>query len=307
MKVLYYLNNVSRRLVPRVVYAFRLRQLKKKYLNSEQDIRSRVDYYMKGEEHFACDDSFQKIADFKRRGFSAYFYDLKSYLFYFDKKLRFKKHFGDETHIESLPTFFKARPIAGDNRNSVLLKLDKYRHFKFVDDKRSFGSKHNKAVFRGTVYQKHRIAFMESMFSHPMVDAGQSNPSDEHPEWQQPFMSKEEQLENKFIICLEGNDVATNLKWAMSSNSLVITPPMKFETWFMEGTLVPGIHYVEVNPDFSDLEEKMNYYNEHIDEALTIIDNAHKHVQKFLDDDLEELIGICVVEKYFALSDQLEQ
>ncbi|ENT7385234.1 hypothetical protein ACXLUW_000800 [Campylobacter coli] len=38
------------------------------------------------------------------------------------------------------------------------------------------------------------------------------------------FLSKKEQMKYKFIISLEGNDVASNLKWEMNSNSLVLAP-----------------------------------------------------------------------------------
>ena len=39
---------------------------------------------------------------------------------------------------------------------------------------------------------------------------------------------------HKFILCIEGNDVASNLKWVMSSNSVAVMPKPKFESWFME-------------------------------------------------------------------------
>ena len=51
-------------------------------------------------------------------------------------------------------------------------------------------------------------------------------------------MTINEQLHYKFILCSEGNDVASNLKWVMSSNSIAVMPKPKFETWFMEGILV---------------------------------------------------------------------
>ena len=31
-------------------------------------------------------------------------------------------------------------------------------------------------------------------------------------------------LKHKFILCIEGNDVASNLKWVMSSNSVAVMP-----------------------------------------------------------------------------------
>jgi hypothetical protein len=118
-------------------------------------------------------------------------------------------------------------------------------------------------------------------------------------------MSKEAQLEYKFIFCPEGNDVSTNLKWAMSSNSICFMPKPRYETWFMEGLLKPGIHYVELKSDYSDLEEKIDYYSTHIEEAETIIANANEHVAQFQNQDLERLLSIKVLERYFELSGQL--
>ncbi|GIR91542.1 MAG: hypothetical protein CM15mP92_0060 [Halieaceae bacterium] len=67
-------------------------------------------------------------------------------------------------------------------------------------------------------------------------------------------------LKHKFILCIEGNDVASNLKWVMSSNSVAVMPKPKYESWFMEGKLIPNYHYILIKDDYSDLEEKLNYY-----------------------------------------------
>ncbi len=117
-------------------------------------------------------------------------------------------------------------------------------------------------------------------------------------------MSLWEHLDYKFIMALEGNDVASNLKWIMSSNSLAVMPRPTCETWFMEGTLLPNVHYVEVKEDFSDFEERINYYITHPDEAEQIIKNAHQYVEQFLDKEREDLISLAVLDKYFRLSQQ---
>ena len=52
--------------------------------------------------------------------------------------------------------------------------------------------------------------------------------------------------------------MSSNLKWIMSSNSIAVMPRPEFETWFMEGRLIPGVHYIEINRDYSDLDEKYN-------------------------------------------------
>ncbi len=51
-----------------------------------------------------------------------------------------------------------------------------------------------------------------------------------------PFMSIDEQLGHKFIMCIRGNDVATNLKWVMSSSSIAVMPRPDVESWYMEGS-----------------------------------------------------------------------
>ncbi|MDE4959522.1 glycosyl transferase family 90, partial [Francisella tularensis subsp. holarctica] len=58
------------------------------------------------------------------------------------------------------------------------------------------------------------------------------------------FLSIQDQIKYKYIVSIEGYDVATNLKWIMNSNSLCFMNKPKYETWFMEGTLIPNHHYV---------------------------------------------------------------
>lgn len=307
MKLLYYAKHAILHMTPIFFFKFRYKTLERKLSLMNSEIERRVSYYCKVASPFVLPENETQIASYKRKGYTSYYYDLKEFLYYFPKQYRFRYYFGDETHIEPMPTLFKARPIAGDNQNSVLFKLDKRRHFRFVNDSLSFTEKKDMAIFRGAVTQPHRIRFMQALFNHPMVDAGQSNPCTENPEWQQPFMSVEEQLNYKFLICLEGNDVASNLKWAMSSNSVVITPKMHFETWFMEGSLQAGKHYIEVKDDYSDFDEKVAYYLAHPEEAEKIVRNAHEYLKPFMDDELEQLVSIKVLERYFELSGQRQK
>ena len=120
-----------------------------------------------------------------------------------------------------------------------------------------------------------------------------------------PKISLWEHLKYKFVMTLEGNDVASNLKWVMSSNSLAVMPRPKYETWFMEGTLVPGYHYVEIRDDFSDLPEKMAYYAAHPEEAERIAAHAHEYIAQFRNKRRERIISLLVLEKYFRMTGQL--
>ena len=76
---------------------------------------------------------------------------------------------------------------------------------------------------------------------------------------------------------LPGNDVATGLKWAMRSNSIVLMPTPDKETWLMEGRLVGWKHYVPVDtPD--EVDGVLEWLRSHDTEAQAIVRNANKWV-----------------------------
>ena len=82
-----------------------------------------------------------------------------------------------------------------------------------------------------------------------------------------------EMLEYKAIVMLEGNDVSSGLKWALYSNSVVMTQRPTLTSWAMEELLEPWVHYVPLSDDLSDVEEKMQWILEHDKEAQEI---AHR-------------------------------
>ncbi len=98
--------------------------------------------------------------------------------------------------------------------------------------------------------------------------------------WGRSELSFSEQLKYKYLLSLEGNDVATDLKWKLASNSLVFMPTPTKEGWLMEGLLRPWVHYVPVyTPD--DLDAKLTWAREHDDWARGIVANATAHMQQF--------------------------
>lgn len=234
---------------------------------------------------------------------SVYFFDSLRYLRCYNPNTLAGTAFGDVTFVPAQPSFLKSRPIAEDNANSVLLALNRVRHFLFIDDATAFGDKADMLIGMAFIDQPHRKRFYELYFGHPLCRLGNINRSNtEHPEWLCEPISIAEHLKYKFILCLEGNDVATNLKWVMSSNSLAVMPRPKFETWFMEGTLVGGVHYVEIKDDYSDLEQQLAYYIAHPEQAEAIIASAHRFVEQFKDPEIEHIVSTRVVDKYFEFA-----
>ncbi len=241
---------------------------------------------------------------------SVYFFDTYEITRWFDDSLLWHSVPGDVTEVPEFPAVGKSRPIHGDNARSVLLKLNKVRHFVFIRDAIPFREKEDRAIFRNVINYRHpnyvlRERFMRRYFGSPICDAGISNrPPGMPSEWTRPTVSMYDHLKYKFILTIEGNDVATNLKWVMSSNSLAVMPRPTYETWFMEGRLIPNYHYVEIRPDYSDLEERMRYYIEHPDEAEAIIAHAHEYIAQFADRRRERIISLLVLRNYFAATGQ---
>jgi len=240
-------------------------------------------------------------------GSKVYFFDLYQYSRYFNQKLKGLFLFGDITEVPQQPTFVKSRPIGDNNANSVLLKWNKLRHFMFIKkEQKTYPEKKNMLVSRGKVHktQAHRIKFIEKYFAHLMCNIGRVNTNDLNPLWKVPRLSIDQQLDYKFILCLEGNDVASNLKWVMSSQSIAVMPKPKYETWFMEGLLVADVHYIVIKDDYSDLEQRLNYYINNQDKALQIIENANAYVQQFRNQENETLISLLTLKKYFEKTNQ---
>jgi hypothetical protein len=176
-----------------------------------------------------------------------------------------------------------------------------------VKDKTKFEDKIPKILFRGAAHGKpSRQMFIEKWIDNPMCDIKDTAKDSINPiNWQSKPISIKEQLKYRYIMAIEGNDVASNLKWIMSSNSIAVMPRPKYETWFMEGTLIPNHHYIEIKDDFSDLIERVNFYEQNPELAKNIIKNANEYVKQFKDKKREKLLGILVMKKYFEKTGQL--
>jgi hypothetical protein len=250
-----------------------------KYLDEH---KSEIDYYCKIDQS-VCLNRGIKLRDINLLKNSGYTYDLYNILFPFREKIRFKFIAGDVTSVPDCPTFVKSRPIQGDNVNSVLLPLDSQRHFRFVNDRVSFADKLDGIVWRGAAYQVHRLRFLESCSGLKFINAGNTaiRKNAEVP-FACPKLSVNDQLNYKFVLSLEGNDVATNLKWIMSSNSVCIMPRPKYETWFKEGTLIPNYHYIEIKEDYSDIEDVFAKYVNDKPACEFIISKANDYVSNYM-------------------------
>jgi hypothetical protein len=82
------------------------------------------------------------------------------------------------------------------------------------------------------------------------------------------------QLQYKALIMVEGNDVATGLKWALLSNSVVMMQPPSHTSWAMEELLEPWVHFIPLNEELSDVEEKMQWVLDNDEQAQQIAERG---------------------------------
>ncbi|MGJ3243249.1 MAG: glycosyl transferase family 90 [Opitutales bacterium] len=206
---------------------------------------------------------------------------------------------GDHSSIHPQAGILAKTRVIGD-ASASLLKLRPVRHFGLLQDKAlknriPFREKLNRVCWRGTTSGLRRDAGNR----HALVsrywekkkrfDVGYSRASpivERYPHLKafiKGKLSLNEQLRNKFLISLEGNDVSSGLKWMLASNSVVLMCKPTVESWLMEGRLRPFEHFIPIKPDFSDLEEQVDWALANERKCLEIAKCANAYMEPFKD------------------------
>lgn len=303
----YYLRGYARLLIPRP-----LRRLQRRLLlrgwekRPDADyIRERVDYYCQLPAGSAVGEGSRTVASIKSGNMgSRYFIDFTRYLRSFPKNLRLYLQTQDVWENPRVPTLMKARRLDELTPNGVLLKLDKRRHFRQPVDPVPFEAKKPVLFFRGEIDGKpNRIKFFEMWADNPLFDLGDTTRKN-RSRWFSEMVSLTKHFDYRYILTLEGNDVATAVQWVMASNCVAVMPRPTVEAWLMHARLIPGVHYIEISPDFSDVGEKLQYYTDHPEEAARIARASTEWAQQFFDRKRENIISYLVIEKYFRQTGQ---
>jgi len=221
--------------------------------------------------------------------------------------------FGDSFASCKYPTFVKVRHKNDTDPNLILLNIESERHSSMLTSLPNmdtpFNEKNNKLLWRGCSTGEH-IHGMRNLIvkkfqhsSNPDIDIkynqlvqGVTNNNNE-------FIlgdtkSIEEMLKYKFLISIEGNDVASNLKWVLLSNSVALMPIPKICSWYMEDHLEPFVHFVPLNDNFDDLEEKYQWCLDNLDECEKISKNATEYILQFMNEENEREIVNTLITNY---------
>ncbi len=266
------------------------------------DILDRVDYYAVKKTPYRYRPPL-RLGNLSWKMDEMYYLDLIRIAKGFGKRFRLTTEFHVVVDIPPVPTLLRTRPIAGNPDRSILMPFNRFRHFYFPTDPHLWETKKPAIGWRGrAVGQMPRIKLLERYHDHPEHDIGHIAANEPYPGYK-GFMSVQDQMRFRYIPGFEGANEATNLKWIFNSGSVALCHDMRFEGWFMEGRLKPFVHFIRVRRDLADLDEKIDWYNRHPDEAREIVRNANAWAAEFKDEDREDLIATLVMLRYAKLTD----
>ena len=93
-------------------------------------------------------------------------------------------------------------------------------------------------------------------------------------------MSEDDMMQYRYSLSLEGNDVATDLKWKLASGMVVLMPRPTTESWLMEFALRPGVHYMRVESP-AEVSETLKWLQAHPERARGMSDAARAWMLPF--------------------------
>ena len=198
-----------------------------------------------------------------------------------------------------------------------MFKLNKGRHYGplrrcFEDDTRSWREKKDAAVWRGGlggsdkrgddgefIQRAALIRRMEEGYwtNESLVDVAVVQSEGDHAQW----LSKAQIMAYKMIISVEGNDVASGLKWALLSTSAVIMPPPTLNSWALESSLVPWVHYIPVRQNMSNLAEMARWCLQNLDACEAIGMQGRCFAKDWLHEEEEDRIQASVLARVTTL------
>ena len=204
--------------------------------------------------------------------------------------------FGDATpECTALPIFVKARRVA--DRCGILLPLNTARHWRDVRmTKLTYVPWEHKLDTR-LVWRGSHTGVVRRSFVHALAAAGHDvafnikvksvgRTALQRHMWEEDMSApliRRQLMGYKYILCLEGNDVATSLKWQMAHNSLIFMPTPTKESWLMEGLLRPWVHYVPLDSPH-EAADRLRWARANDAECQRIVANANAWVESLQND-----------------------
>jgi len=209
-----------------------------------------------------------------------------------------KANWHDNTHYEK---FILTYNRLFNKKNQVIFPLYGYQNpsSMYINDTIPFKNKANKLIWRGGSTGDEEIqknvryhVVSKNINISNKIDIGFShfcqctyeNNKNAYSNLLKNNISREEQLNCKFILNLEGNDVGSSFPWALASNCCPLhNYPFKYESYIFGKGIIPYVHFVPIKSDGSDLQSQMKWCFENIDKCEEIAYNGKKYMEQYLD------------------------
>ena len=222
--------------------------------------------------------------------------DVIRYLHYANNKSMFIQC-GDSPYIgDNFPVLVKTRDShkPPGQQNGVVANLNSARHFGEIGicSDTPWNYKFKEMVWRGadTGWDGSRLNFVKKFgehhnvgFSHYVQDAFEHEELYQDPSLIRGHMPQAEMLRYKYLPVLDGNDKSSSLGWVMASGSVPLMPKPRYHSWVCEPWMLPGVHYVEVERDWSNLGERLEWCRNNDDKCKEIADNGEAFMIQFTD------------------------
>jgi hypothetical protein len=105
--------------------------------------------------------------------------------------------------------------------------------------------------------------------------------------------------EFKFVICIPGNDFSSLFRYILNSNCCPLhTYPFTCENYYNYSELKPWVHFVPINEDGTDLEEKYNWCLQNMNKCEEIARNGREYMKNYTNLEIEEKIFKRFIELY---------
>ena len=254
--------------------------------------------------HDICFASHQDYSALKK----SYIRDVNRYLSLRKTKTSLWFQCGDCCYHQNFyPVFVKTRNPYVNTSNGVICNLNSWRHWGVVDEvlrvNIPWDVKKASPIWRGSttgIKKKYnREHLVRDYFD--KYDFGFNNITGKKNlhlgKYKKYPLSIIQMLEYKYVVVIEGNDKASGLNWAVASDSVPIMRKPLVHSWLCEPWLKPNVHYVEVNEDFSNLEEKITWCRENDELCQKIADNGKRFMFENFNKEREKEIETLLVHK----------
>lgn len=121
-----------------------------------------------------------------------------------------------------------------------------------------------------------------------------------------PFVTPEESLRYKYLLDIDGHSCSySRMAWILASNSLLVKHQSNKIQWYYD-RLEPYVHYLPIDSDFSDLDNKFLFAENHPLEVKNMIQNAQLLAQEvFNAEEISKSLHNALVKYNLETTDKL--